>query len=232
MTTPGYPDYTRLSRSGGVELASATGNLTNLQQIFNGYVGNFSHVAVTILLNASTDFTSVDLIWYSDNTFTQVVGFRRLIRTGGQFSETLSVNQSDWLRLQVETKSGAAMSFQFLSIYGCQAVGDQFMLASMDVPLIGQTTSVPAASTVNVVPAHVQPGPAFFTLQTVAASWFVNVNYYDWNAGAFTLYRQFNSAAYVNNIGETFSCLDTPQQFQIHNSDAAAKVFVVGWFSD
>lgn len=231
MPAPGYPDYTRLNRTGGVVLFSTTGNVNHAQQLFRGYVGNFSNVALTTLLNASTDFCSVDLIWYSDNTFTQVVGFRRAIRTGSQFAEMSYVNLSDWLLLQVETKTTNPMPFQFLSIYGCQAEGTSFSLASNDVPLIGQTTPVPATTTTSIFPAHIQPGAAFFTAQTVAASWFINILYYDWGGGAYTLFRQYNSSTYVLNIGEPLSCLDTPTRVDVHNGDAAQKTFVLGWFS-
>jgi hypothetical protein len=232
MPASGYPDYTRLTRSGGIELGAATGNITNLQQIFKGYVGNFSYVALTTNVDVSADFASVDLIWYSDSTFTTSVGLRRCLRTGSQFAETQYVNLSDWLLVQVETKSGAAMPFIWISAYGCQSAGDQYALTSNDVPLLGQTSSIAAATTISVTPQHVTPGSAFFTLQTVAASWFVNVNYYNWNTGAYTLLRQYNSTTYIVNIGERLSCLDTPYRFDVHNGDAAAKSFVLGWFPD
>ena len=232
MSSEGYPDYTRLSRSGGVLLGSATGNINSLQQLFKGYVGNFPYVAVTISVGVSADFASVNLLWYSDSTFTTLVGFRRVIRSSGQFSETQYVNLSDWLLFYVETKSGAAMPFGFVSAYGCQAPGNNVQLVSTDVPMWSTVSSVPATTTDQFVIPHVQPGAAHFTLQTVAASWFVNVNYYDWGAGAYTLFRQFNSTKYVSDISEDLPCLDSSIRIDIHNGDAAAKTFVSAWLSD
>jgi len=231
MTTPGYPDYTRLSRTGGVELGAASGNISNLQQIYKGYVGNFAYTAVTINTNVSADTTSVDLTWFSDSTFTQVIGFRRLIRNGSQFSETQYVNLSDWMIFQVETLSGSPMPFLWISAYGCQGPGDQISLVSTDVPILATTISVPATSTTQLVTTHVQPGDALFTLQTVAVSWFVNINYFDWGSAAYKLLRQYNSTTYVADINQDLPMLDAPYRIDVHNGDAAAKVFVLAYQS-
>lgn len=227
----GYPDYTRLSRSGGVLLCSATGNITNLQQLFRGYVGNFPYVALTASLGVTAQFASIDLIWYSDNTFTTSVGFRRVIRTSSQFSETQYVNLSDWLLVQVETSLGTPFNFVWFSVYGCQAPGTTYQLVSADVPMFTATQSIPATSTMSFVPQHVQPGNAEFFLQTVVANWFVNLLYYDWNAFGYTLYRQYNSATYGLNVNEVFPCLDTPTRIDVHNGDASNRTFVLAWVS-
>lgn len=228
--TVGYQDYTRLSRSGGVQLYGSTASLVSGTFPFSGYVGNSSYVTIAFNGGVGNDFVQLNMVYCSDSSFSQVVGFRRAVRTAGQFSITQYPNLSEWMQIQVITKSGNPFPMSFMGIYGSDGYAPQTVMASLDVPMLLINSTVNASSTVNLVPQHVEPGNGRFSIKTTATTWAINVGYYDFGSGGYI----FIAGADHNNPGNTpanlaVPILDTPMQVSLVNSDTAARTFSGSW---
>jgi hypothetical protein len=228
--TIGYEDYTRLSRSGGVLLYGSSAALVNNSFPLTTYVGNSAYTTIAFSGQASTDFVQISMAYFTDNTISQLVGFRRLVRTSGQFSITQYPNLSEWLQVSISTKSGNPFPMGFLGIYASDGYAPQVALASLDVPMLLINASVGATTTLNLTPQHVEPGNGRLSLRTTATTWAVNVGYYDFTSGGYI----FIAGADHNNPGNTpanlaVPILDTPMQVSLVNSDAAAKTFSGSW---
>lgn len=223
MTTPGYPDYTRFSRSGNQQLCGFfSTSFTSGQQLFKGYVGSWPYTAVFMDIGASADFARFEMIYFSDSTFTLQVGFRFSIRTGGNFSSICYGNMSDWLIIQVHTKSGNPIAIQVFGAYATEGYSPVSAQDSIDVPLITASQVVGAGSTVVFNIVHVHPGVARMLAVGSGATWAVGLFYYDYTAGAFTQLHFTTNFAAAGIYESDWSTLDAPMQVKLFNGSAGA----------
>lgn len=232
--TVGYPDYTRLARAGNFEFYSQSNVTPPLSTRFaQTYVGNFPYVTMFTNMAASVDFAEMVIEWYSDATFTQLVGFRIAVRGGGSFAATQYANLSDYLLIFYNTKSGNPMTFSQISIYGTQSPAGQNALESTDVPIFLQSGHINATTLQTFQIQHISPGPARMNFSCGAASWFVNWQAYSYGAGAYQTIYQANSSAFTGkNFNIALPALDCPMQIQINNGDATSQNFFCYWTGD
>lgn len=230
--TVGFPDYARLSQQGGYLLYGNSGNINQNQILFEGYVGTWPYVNMATNFGASTDFAQMNLVYFADETFNDVIGFRYAIRAGASFAMTQYANLTPWLRFYYESKSGLAMPFTNLALYASQGIANQWQLASMDVPILSLDQSIGANTTATVDINHIQPGPGNINMFTGAASWFININRYDWGSAGYVFDSTVNSAKYGQALSVDLPMIDAPYQFQIHNGDSVAQTFEMSWKSN
>lgn len=227
MTTPGFPDYARLSQSGNKQLAFINGgNLTNGQQLFRGYVGSWPYLAMFINMGATVDFAKFIVNYYSDSTFGIIVGFRFSIRWGAQFSSVVYGNMSDWATVQVFTQSTNPIPIGQFGVYATQGYTPTLAVDSLDVPLLFEHFSVPAATTSEFNIQHVHPGKARFLVNSAATSWQVKFRYYDWGTNSIQTMYQTQTFGVPTSTSEDFPQLDAPCYVDFVNNDAAAKTFI------
>lgn len=233
MTTPvGYPDYTRLSRAGQQQLFFTTSNVTNGQKLFQGYVGSWPFTVIFALFQGSTDFIRIEMIYFSDSTFTTQCGFRFAVRTGAQFSAICYGNMSDWLLVQVHTQSTNPMpTFEF-GIYATTQYTPNIGMDSMDVPLIFMRSTVAATSTVELLIAHVRPGNARYLINSAATSWQWKLRYYDWNTNTITTCAQSQTFGVPTTVEGDAPMIDAPMYIDLINNDAAARLFLGSLLTD
>lgn len=228
----GYPDYARLSRSGGVQLYSATGIAPPyFTELFQGYVGLWPYVTLATTVGASADTALIDINYCSDSTFLVQIGFRRIIRAGGSFGVTQYANLSEWMQFYYSTISGMPIIFNELSLYGSDGYATQFNLTSLDVPIFQFNGSVAATTLVNETIQHIQPGPAKLYINTALTTWVINVQYFDYGTNTWLTLAVFNNTK--NGTGGVFDMpmIDTPMRLQLDNTTAAAGTFQVSWLS-
>lgn len=231
MSTPGYPDYARLSAQGGFQLFAVSGTVNSGAILFQGYVGSWPYVNVHTNVNVSADACQVTLVYYSDNTFTTQVGFRVATRIGSSFASTQYSNLSPWLKFYVVSVSGNPMPFLALGLYGTTGYADQKQLASLDVPLLSDNPTIPATSTQSYLLQHVEPGDGVMTYSGPAASWFINVWYWDIGTAGYKLYAQFLSS--WNGAGGNWRLpiIDAPPRVDVHNGDGVANKVNITWLA-
>lgn len=228
----GYQDYARLTRAGGTELFHVTGNVNNGQVLFTGHVGDFEYLNLLMNVNTSTDFCRVQIAWYADSSFGTSAGFRFAQRGGGNLAQTQYVNLAPWVQITLFTKSGSPMGFSVFAAYGSHGVGNGFSLASQDVPITSHVGNIAASTSLLVVPIHIVPGNAKFSLLSGAAAWFTNFFYYDWTLNAFTNLWQVSNTQFAKNAQWDVPCLDTPMEIEVHNSDTVAQNFIFSYMGD
>jgi len=228
----GYPDYTRLDRAGGYLLYGEV-NVTPPYDtvLFQGYVGLWPYLNLAVNMASSTDYVRLEINWYSDDTYTNLVGFRRIVRGGAQFSVTQYANLSEWAQLFYVTQSGDPIEFAFLGLYAATDTADQIQLVSTDVPILQFDGVIDAGDSETIVPQHVQPGPTILTIWAEADEYYVTLAYYDWGTPGYLRLTDIDNTVASTGGVFTISMLDTPYQIIIHNNDASNETFRVSLVS-
>lgn len=228
----GYPDYERLSRSGGY-LLYGVANTTPLYDtiLFSGYVGNWPYLTVALSINSTADFVQVIIAYYSDSTFATQVAFRYITRAGANFSVTQYANLTEWCQIWYISKSGNPINFLGFSVYATSDPAETDQLVSTDVPEGYYNVSMATGATQNILLGHVQPGPATLSISTQAAAWFAEVQYYDFGAGAYLLLTHIDNTIVASGGVFTVGLIDAPTQISMHNGDASSKFMRVSLVS-
>lgn len=221
--TVGYPDYQRLTRSGGYLLYGVS-NVSPPYGVvlFQGYVGNFAYLTLGLNVNSSTDYMKVVINYFTDSTFTVNVGFRYVIRGGSEFSVTQYANLSEWAQIYYFTKSGNAMPMLSFVLYGSDSPGNQAQLVSNDVPIYQSNSSIAAGATPTAITQHVQPGNGLLSVSSVVTPWYCELQYYDYGSGAFILLVHIDQTISASGGVFPVGLPDVPIQLALHNGSAAA----------
>jgi hypothetical protein len=231
MPDVGYPDYARFSRSGQFQLYFGA-NVTPTYDVpfFQGYVGLWPFINVFTNMAASTDFMQITYLWFSDSTFTTAIAFRAAVRGGNNLAYAQYANLSDWLQVFYTTKSGLAMQFRAISIYGTQQRSGAREIASQDTALSSFNGSVAASTTLVVPITKIIPGDSLFNLLSGAVGWNLNFFYYDFGLGAYQKYYGMTQNGFTDSAGHIFvPVLDCPLQIQIQNQDTSPRSFNYIW---
>lgn len=227
MSTPGYPDYTRYARAGNQQLCGFFNTtFPNNMQVFKGYVGSWPYTCVFMDLGTTADSARFQMIYYSDATFTQIVGFRYSIRQSGQFSSVCYGNMSDWLLIQMTSQAGTAIPIQVFGAYATEGYSPVIAQDSMDVPIFNVHTTIAATTTVETGMTHVHPGPGAMIINSAATSWQWKVRYYDYNSNSIITIAQSPTLAGPGNAQFDCPLLDAPMFLDLVNNDAAGKGFI------
>lgn len=231
--TIGYPDYARLSQQGGTELYAAN-NITPPENtiLFKGYVGSWPYVNLITNIPATAEVASFKVQYFTDATFSTLVGQHRCTRTSLNFGYTQYANMSPFMTFFYVTLSGNPIPISQLNLYATTEQGNPQSLADVSEGILAGVESISASTTSTHFAALINPGSTIFQLQTAAVNWFVNISYLSFDQNGYLLIKQFNSSKYVSDVQETFPMLDAPYKVQVTNNDAAAKSFVYGWASD
>lgn len=226
--TVGYPDYTRVTRAGGYLLYGVV-NLTPPYNspLFSGYVGNWPYLTVALNVNSTTDFVKVIIAYYSDNTFTNLIGFRYLIRAGANFSVTQYANLTEWCRVWYLTQSGNPVNFLGFSVYATSDPATTNQLVSGDVPAFNFIGSVAANTIFSDLAGHVQPGPGIIQIFSSATAWTVQIQYYDFGTAAYETIAYWDETVNAHVVEADVGLIDAPLQVVMTNNDAAARTFRV-----
>lgn len=230
MTVPGYPDYQRLSLAAGVLLGSFVGDVTGTSTVFKGYVGNWQ------ALNSHWDsqnktslaYYYVEYTYYSDDTFTTIVGSQFETRSSQHegFSQHVPISAFVWITIIY--LSGAAAGNQTYFVYGAQAATPVGRLASVSKPLLAENNAVGANGVVTTSIGTIVPGWAHILIQASVAGVIILLQYYD---PSVTSYITFSGEAISGNFNyQHFNVIlpDAPVQVQYNGvSVAVTTVFAL-----
>lgn len=232
MPLQGYPDYTRLARSGGYQLYEKSGTVPYNTVLFQGYVGLWPYVNLITTSNSSTDHARIHFDYYTDATFSTQNGFRYAIRQGDGFANSQYANLSDWLRVFYDDHTGLVFPFAEFGLYANQGPANQFQLSSLDVPIQQYEASVPASTTVTLFPGHIQPGAGKFYWSSGSATFAYLISYYDYASDSYHTQHRFSNVGMPSEGVIDCPMLDTSYRIQITNSDgAAAHTMRMAWLS-
>lgn len=222
----GYPDYARLSQQGGSELFAGVGVLPENTRLFAGYVGPWPYVNVFTLGSGAGGNVTVILQWFTDETFTQQIGFRYATRGQSSLAATQYANLSPWLIVFYTSQSGLAVNWTLFGVYGATGPATPNQLLSSDAPIGSGTVSVAANSHTNVVPQHVGTGLASLNVFTALATWHIDMLYLAASGYTLTAAGHFDSS--ISPHGGVFDMpmLDTEYEIAFGNDTAAAGTFL------
>jgi len=227
----GYPDYARLSQQGGVQLFSANGVVPQNAFLFQGYVGSWPYVNLYTDIVAGTDSAQIFLNYHSDSTFTTLVTQRLAIRNNPTLAVTQYANMSPWLSFFYEAQAGTNMTWNPLSLYATTGPANQIELASLDVPIFRNTAVVPANGSLLFDITKIQPGAAKMIVTSNAATWHINVDYYDFTSNSYLFYAKIDSSWAGSGGVFDMPMIDAPMQLSLVNGTAANQQIFVTWAS-
>lgn len=233
MTTPGYPDYARLSQQGAKLLYSTgAGNITSGQSLFAGFVGAWPYVVLQTRLNAAANNAQFVMEYFSDPGLTNLVAFRRAIRNQAMEATTQYANLTPWLSFFMDTDNGAVLPVASVSLLATTGNSRQIEMASTENP-VAQNSSHIAAGTLQPFSIQpLQPGNAQFSFLTGAASWYVEFDFWSYDNSTWEVLAQVNSSQYPNKqFIIDMPMFDAPMMLKINNGDAVSQNFIFSWVS-
>jgi len=231
MSTPGYPDYARLSQSGGKLLYGNYGTVPVNTVLFKGYVGDCPYVNFFCSTQNTGDFCKILFQWYTDDTFTTQVAYKYAIRGAANLGTTQYANLTPWLLVFYVSVSGNNFPFYAFSVYGAQGPAGANQLNSLDVPVGFYSATIPATTAETQTFSHVQPGAALLSGQFFGGNWLVALQYYDYGSATWLDISYLDNTGYGDGFNVSVGLLDTPMRLYLNNRNAAAEfaqVAIVG----
>jgi hypothetical protein len=227
----GYPDYARLSLSGGYLLYGDNGNIPNNDILFQGYVGSWPYINLMTAANGSTENMKLVLQFCTDATFAKIVGFIYIIRSWYTVSNSQYSCLSPWLQFFYGSDSGHAVNWSELGLYATVAPARQVGLASMDVPIASGNPVVNADTTTTITPSHIQPGDAVINISTALANWQVQFWYWSYDNAAWKFVGLVNSSMNAGGGSYDMPMIDAPYEIRLINNTAANGNINYAWLS-
>lgn len=227
MTQPGYIDYTRTSLATGFLLAGTSEPIEAGTVVFEGYVGAWPFINAFWNAVGGTDHYSIQLLYYSDNTFSVQVAQQISIRTGNIIGYRQYAVLSPWLQIVImPATGGSATSIEF-AFFGTTQKALATQLGSLDTQFYEQTTSIAAGGTLTTQILKIFPGRAIVTWFTGATAWTMIVQRYDMGSAAFQPFWEIGSGGVANDGQLELAMPDAPLQVVLHNSSSGTSGFNV-----
>lgn len=227
MTTPGYPDYQRLSLQSGILLYGANAAITSTVVAFQGYVGNLQYINSFWNAVGGSDSYSIQLLFATDSTFTTFVSQIVAYRNGNSEGFRQFGIFTPWLKLQLVPKAGTSATVVQASFYGCMGEISAAKLGGFTKSIYDQEGSIGAGTTVTTTLTVVSPGTSVLSVFTNAAVWDLQLLAYDFPTNAFSIFFHMNSGGQQTQGQSIVAMPDSITQVKILNGDAAAKNFGV-----
>lgn len=227
MTTPGYPDYTRLSLQTGILLFGGNQPFPAQQVVFQGYLGNIEYINFFWNAVGGTDNYLISIQFSPDSTFSSLIAQVISVRGGNSEGYRQYGLLSPWVTIQVTPHTGGSNTSVQMACYGCMGEISSAKLGGFDDPILAFSGSVAASTIVTQNITAIAPGRATLSIFTTATTWDIELQ--KWNLGAanFSTFWQVNSTKGQVQGSFNVSLPDNIMQVRIDNADAGAQSFAV-----
>jgi hypothetical protein len=225
MSEPGYVDYARTSLATGFLLNGFATPITVLQFVGQFYVGSWPFINTFWSCVGGTDNYTVELYYFTDNTYTTTVGVQIGVRNGNSVAWKQYAVLTPWLRIYIRPAAGGSGATVHASFYGTTQEASSGKLGSTDVAFFEQFVSIPASSFQNFVMTRILPGMISISWFTNAASYNFQILRWDITAAAYLTFWEIDAIATLASGTALIAVPDAPLQVHLENGDAAAKVF-------
>ena len=222
----GYNDYQRISYAGGYLLGYNAAPITGAGTvIFQGNVSAWPYINVFWNCVSGTDFYQVQVIYFTDNTFTTQVAQNTFNRSGNMVAWRQLVTLSPWALIQIIPKVGTSNASVEFAAYGTTQTSSPGKLAARGGPAYSRyRMSMGAASTFSEQFITTCPGLNYVTLDWEASNnWDMHFDYYDFGSGAYKSYMHWQHSSFGNALNTQMSFPDTPIQVFYRNDDSVGN---------
>lgn len=225
----GYPDYTRLQTTGGYELASVAGPITDAQVIFQGFVGSWPYLNIYTPAALSADEYQLIIGFFADSTQHTPVGTVLATRYTSAYALAQYAVLGPWVNIQVVTASGSALDIGVIGVYGTYGNAGAARLHGGPYPILNYNATLAASTGTTQQAGYIMPGPAKINIWTAAASWYVYLGAYDYSAGNYPAVWRIDNTIAAHGGTFDLPMLDTPHLLTVHNGDTSARQFIINW---
>lgn len=227
MTTPGYPDYTRLSLSSGVLLYGNTSVALIGNALFTGYVGNFQYLDTFWNKQTGTDHYTMRLDYYTDDTFATLFASQLGLRDSSSVGWKQYAPLSPWLKYTGVPSLGSLPNTADVALYGTNAKATGGKLASTHTPFFSYLNAATPNGTTTVGTFRIQPGPATFNWYIGTPDWIVTVQYWNQAAAAYQDWFIAGGQGLPQQGCLAMNLPDAPTQVVITNGSGAAQDYEI-----
>lgn len=230
---PGYPDYARMSLASGFTLSYTNQAFNVNTTLFQGYIGSWPYINHFWDGQAGTDFYQIQIIFSSDSSFSNDVGFYTLYR----YSSSTCFKQykclSDWVTIQINPITLSNTNVAGITFFGTTGMIVSNDVGSLDVASLEvSNATVNAGATLTFQPFNIFPGKNRLSwLSSQNTGWFLTVSRLD-------VSNTFKPIYFSRDIKHGFGAdtdiwaPDAPLQVTFRNSTASASTvyMYLGWY--
>lgn len=227
----GYPDYERLTASGGYELATVTGAKASGSTLFAGFAGSWPYLNFATRTASPADTYQLAITYYTDSTYTTVAASQSITRTTTMSTIIQRAVLGPWVKVTLTTASGNPITLTALTVYGTYgaADGNKLHTGSEVLLQVDDTFTSGQTQTFNVTTCI--PGPAVFMLYTPKPVWAAYFFYYSWAQSGYVQYWQIDNTVAAHGGSWPVPMVDAPHQVQIFNGSTSTVDIVAGWLT-
>ena|SRR5579872_3379012 len=224
--TVGFQDWSRTVNQGGQQLGGFFGQKgTDPTTGIMDCLG-FAYLTIEIGDAGNVNYFSIVVTWYSDSGGTNIVGTSTFVPVPGSIQPFQIPLISRYARVTCSHQVFGDTERVGCITFGSNVVTNSIAGSLASGPLILNTGSVPATSSVFVNAQYVSAGPATLYVYTNSANnCVVGLEYYDIGTASFRqLYNDYLGGVVSSEIFQV-SLPAAPVRIGCYNNDAAAHTF-------
>jgi hypothetical protein len=230
MTAPteGYPDYQRMSLSSGYLLGSGSGDIPNTIVVFQGYVGSWGYINEYFQNLQSTDYYQVQVLYFSDATFSTLVAQQLGTRGGANVGARQWPVLTPWVKIQVAVAAPHVADNNIWTFYGSNQLASSAQLGDLDVPILHGSNAIPTNTTILMIPDHIIPGPAILSVSEAAlGSYYTELDYFEYGSLSWLVFLNINDFCYAGGATLKIALPDAPIRARVHNGASVTNTIGV-----
>lgn len=228
----GYPDFQRVSRYGGYELASAAGTYADGSTVWSGFAGSWPYLFLIIATHTGSPYVQLAVDYYADAAFLTFTGRQYVVRGPNQATSSQYAVLGPWCKIVVSTSTTGTVQFNTFNVYGTYGGAGAGRIAGAATPLYASASSVSAAGTRSDLVTPVSTGAAVLSVFSASALWTVAVKYYDFASAGFVTYWEANYNLDATGGTWRVPALDAPLRVDTVNAATGAHTIGVYWIQE
>lgn len=213
----GYPDYARLQRYGGFELAQVSGLQANGATLFTGFVGAWPYLIILTSTFTGPNYARFIITYYTDSTYSKSVGEQVFTRDKNSDVTTQYAVLGPWCKIVMNTDTAGAATLNAFNVYGSYANAGSIRLKLTEDPPWTMDQVFAAGGSATFTISHMMPGPGVFSIYAPVASWSALVSYYSLTAAGFKFYFRVDNSVAANGGTWPLPLPDTTCTVFVHN---------------
>lgn len=168
MTTPGYPDWERVTRVGGdfVTVSRTAISSTVILGPFN--VQQWSTIMMWALTPVGSDFYQINWLWYdTQNQNNLLSSIFQIIGPNMEFPLPVTVG-GPWLKIEIVPQAGGNNAVPVFSFTGMRNAPSAFEVNTYSAPILRDNSATPINTVVTFTGANIHYGNAILTINPPA----------------------------------------------------------------
>lgn len=211
MTTPGYPDWERLVRSGGDPVAVSRTAITTTKSFGPFNVQQWETIMLWALTPAGSDVYQINWLWYDTQSLDNLLS---------SIFQTMNANQEmpiavpvagPWLVIKIVPKAGGNNTVPVFTFFGMSGTPSTHAINTYSGPLFHDTEQLSANENITWTLANQHYGYAIVHMgPDTAAMTYMRIRYFDWGTNALQELYRWGGISNTNPLTQLISLPAAP----------------------